>query len=94
MVLKHGNQDSLRLGTIMKQIIMNCALRCVGVLSGAMIGAAFGGSSGIVWGGGGGGMAGAALFTVIGGIVGLLVIPDLKWLFRKFPVIGQWSIFQ
>jgi|GEM_PF-5279347 len=78
----------------MKKFVMNCALRSVGVLTFGLIGAAFGGGSGVVWGGGGGGMAGATLFTVIGGIIGWFVIPDLKWLFRKLPVLGTWSIFQ
>lgn len=77
----------------MKHIVLNAGLRGVGVLAGAMFGAAFGAGSGVVWGGGGGGMAGAALFTVIGGAVGFFIIPDLKWLFRKLPVVGGWRIF-
>lgn len=93
-VLKLGNQDDLMLGNPMRKFIMNCALRCVGILSGGLIGAAFGGGSGVVWGGGGGGMAGAALFTLIGGAVGFFMIPDLKWLFRKLPMIGDWTIFR
>lgn len=93
-VLMLGNQDDLMLGNPMRRFIMHCVLRFVGILSGGLIGAAFGGGSGVVWGGGGGGMPGAALFTLIGSIVGFFVIPDLKWLFRKLPMIGDWTIFQ
>lgn len=78
----------------MKHFVLNAGLRGVGVLACALAGAAFGAGSGVVWGGGGGGMAGAALFTVIGGAVGFFMIPDLKWVFQKIPVIGGCSIFR
>ena len=78
----------------MKQFVLNLGLRAVGVLIGAIAGAGFGAGSGIVWGGGGGAMAGATLFTAIGGVVGFFVIPDLKWMARKIPLIGKWSIFR
>lgn len=78
----------------MRHFVLNAGLRGVGIFSGAIAGVAFGTGSGVVWGGGGGGMAGAALFTLIGGTFGFFVIPDLKWVFRKIPAIGRWAIFQ
>lgn len=77
----------------MKKLVLECFLRCVGVIVGAVVGMTFGAGTGIVFGGGGG-MAGVALFTAIGGIVGFFMIPDLKWIFRKLPVIGASQIFR
>jgi hypothetical protein len=78
----------------MKSIVANAGLRAFGILAGWFIGATFGAGSGIIWGSGGGGMAGAGLFSLIGAVVGFFIIPDLKWLCRKIPVIGGWSIFR
>jgi hypothetical protein len=78
----------------MKSMVVNAGLRVFGILVGWLIGATFGAGSGIIWGGGGGGIAGAGLFSLIGAVVGFFIIPDLKWLCQKIPIIGSWSIFK
>lgn len=67
-------------------IVANTGLRILGIVAGWFVGASFGAGSG--------GIAGAGLFSAIGAVVGFFIIPDLKWLFRKIPVIGEWGIFK